>query len=76
MDLLAKHGWRHQQGHETLVYKVLKARHFPTSDFSYAVLGNNRPFTWRSIMSAQPLVKYGLWWRVGNGEKIRIWGDR
>ena len=27
-------------------------------------------------MFAQPLVKYGLRWRVGNGEKIKIWGDR
>ena len=76
MALLAKQGRRLQQGHETLVYKVLKARYFPTSDFSQAVLGNNPPFTWQSIMSTQPLVKCGLRWRVGNGEKIWIWGDR
>ena len=41
MALLAKQGWRLQQGHDTLVYKVLKARYFPTSDFSQVVLGNN-----------------------------------
>nr|XP_023926771.1 uncharacterized protein LOC112038196 [Quercus suber] len=76
MALLAKQGWRLQQGHDTLAYKVLKAKYFPTSDFSQAVLGNNPSFTWRSIMFAQPLVKYGIRWRVGNGEKIRIWGDR
>ena len=27
-------------------------------------------------MFAQPLVKCGLRWRLGNGERIRIWGDR
>ena len=60
------------RGHDSLVYKVLKAKYFPTSDFSQAVLGNNPSFTWRSIMFAQPLVKYGLRWRLGNGERIRI----
>ena len=72
LSLLAKQGWRLQQGHDSLVYKVLKAKYFPTSDFSQAVLGNNPSFTWRSIMFAQPLVKYGSRWRLGNGEKIRI----
>ena len=75
MALLAKQGWRLQQGHDTLVYKVLKARYFPTSDFSQAVVGKNPPFTWQSIMSAQPLIKYGLRWKVGNAKKIQIWGD-
>ena len=73
MALLAKQGWRLQQGHDSLVYKVLKAKYFPTSDFSQATLGNNPSFTWRSIMS---LVNYGLQWRLGNGESIRIWGDK
>ncbi|XP_075660665.1 uncharacterized protein LOC142630550 [Castanea sativa] len=76
LALLAKQGWRLQQSHDSLVYKVLKAKYFPTSEFSQAVLGNNPSFTWRSIMFAQPLVKQGLWWRLCNGEKIRIWGDR
>ena len=76
MALLAKQGWRLQQGHDSLVYKVLKAKYFPTSDFSQAVLSNNPSFTWRSIMSAQPFINYGLRWRLGNGESIRIWGDK
>ena len=39
-------------------------------------MGNNPSFTWRSIMFAQPLVKNGLRWRLGNGESIQIWGDK
>ena len=59
LALLAKQGWRLQQGHDSLVYKVLKAKYFSTCDFSQAVLGNNSSFTWRSIMFAQSLVKNG-----------------
>ena len=76
LALLAKQGWRLQQAHGSLVYKVLKAKYFPTTEFSLAVLGNNPSFTWQSIMCAQPLIKYGLQWRLGKGERIRIWGDR
>ena len=62
-------------GHDSLVYKVLKAKYFPSSDFVHASLGNNPSYTWRSIMAAQELVKNGLRWRVGNGENIRVWSD-
>ena len=58
------------------MYQVLKARYFPQCEFIEASLGNNPSFTWRSIMSAQNLVREGVWWRVGNGRSIRIWGDK
>ena len=60
LALLAKQGWRLQQGHDSLVYKVLKAKYFPITEFSLAILGTNPSFTWRSIMAAQPLIKYDL----------------
>ena len=60
LALLAKQGWRLQEGHDSLVYKVLKAKYFPTIEFSEVVLGNNPSFTWLSIMCAQPRIKYGL----------------
>ena len=60
LALLAKQGWRLQQGHDSLVYNVLKAKYFPTTEFSQAILGTNPSFTWQSIMVAQPLIKYGL----------------
>ena len=72
LALLAKQGWRLHQGHDSLVYKILKAKYFPATDFSQVVLGNNPSFTWRSIMAAQPLIKYGLRWRLGNGESIWV----
>ena len=52
LALLAKQGWRLQTNHDSLVYWVLKAKHFPRCDFVEASLENNPSFTWRSIMFA------------------------
>ena len=39
-------------------------------------MGNNPSFTWQSIMATQHIVREGIKWRVGNGNSIRIWGDK
>ena len=44
-------------------------------DYIYAPLGNNSSFTWRSIWAAQDLVKFGLKWRIDNGDSVQVWGD-
>lgn len=54
----------------------LKAKYFPMCDFLNAPLGNNPSYTWRSIWVAKDLVKFGSRWRIGNGEKVKIWGDK
>ena len=74
--MLAKQGWRLQQRQDSLVYQVLKAKYFPHCDFTQATMGNNPSFTWRSLMAAQNVVKHGLRWRIGNGEKVKVWGDK
>ena len=76
LALLAKQGWRLQTNQNSLVYRVLKAKYFPRCDFIEASLGNNPSFSWRSIMSAQKLVREGIRWRVGNGRDISVWGDK
>ena len=60
--LLAKQNWNLQMGSNSLVYRVLKAKYFPTCDFIHASIGNNPPYTWRSLISAQSLVNEGLRW--------------
>ena len=65
-----------KQRQNSLTYHVLKSKSFPNYDFSQATLGSNPSFTWRSIMAAQDIVNYGLCWRIGNGEKIKVWGDK
>ena len=63
-------------GGNSLVYKVLKAKYFPTCDFINASIGNNPSYTWRSLISTQSLVLEGLQWRLGNGASIRVWQDK
>ncbi|XP_065626375.1 uncharacterized protein LOC136066260 [Quercus suber] len=75
-ELTTKQGWRLQNGHNSLLFRVLKAKYFPNGDFLNATLGSNPSYTWRSIFSAQYIVKQGVRWRVGNGKDIRIWGDK
>ena len=76
LALLAKQVWQLQMSQDSLVYRVLKAKYFPRSDFIHASIGNNPSCTWRSIMAAQNLVKEGLIWRVGNGVSIHVWEDK
>ena len=76
LALLAKQGWRLQMKHDSLVYRVLKAKYFPKCDFINAALGNNPSFTWRSILVAQNLVRFGMRWEIGNGEQVHVWGDK
>ena len=62
--------------HDSLVYRLFKARYFPHTDFIHASIGNHLSYAWRSIMAVQHLVKQGIRWNVGNGEHIQVWGDK
>ena len=70
--LLAKQGWRLLTNTHSLFSRVFKAKYFPNCNFTEAAMGNHPSFAWRSIMSAQAVVKKGLRWRVGNGRSIQI----
>ena len=70
--LLVKQGWHLQMGGNSLVYRVLKAKYFPTGDFVHASIVHNPSYTWRSLISAQRFVIEGLQWRVGNEANIKI----
>ena len=76
LAMLAKQGWQLQQKKNSLVYYALKSKYFPNYDFSQATVGSNPSFIWRSIMAAQAIVNHGLQWRIGNGEKVRVQGDK
>ena len=76
LALLAKQGWRLQTCTNSLFHYVFLAKYFPHGDFLFASLGTKLSYAWRSIFSAQQIVKKGSRWRIGNGEKVRVWGDR
>lgn len=73
--LLGKQAWRLLNQEELLVSKVFKARYFPRCSFIEADLGSNPSFIWRSILASQSLIKAGVRWRIGSGDKIIILDD-
>jgi hypothetical protein len=74
--LLARQGWRLLQNPSSLVFKMLMAKYFPNSSFLDALIPVNASFIWRSICEFKIVLQEGLRWRVGTGEKIKIWGDK
>ena len=71
--LLGKQLWRMLTKKDSLLARVFKSRYFSKSDPLSAPLGSRPSFAWKSIHSAQTLVKQGARAIVGNGESISIW---
>ncbi|KAF5471784.1 hypothetical protein F2P56_008554 [Juglans regia] len=69
-------GWRILQNPTSLVAQILKQKYFNKGDLLEAKLGTRPSFAWRGIHAGLTLLKKGLIWRVGNGQKINIWQDR
>ncbi|XP_075521554.1 uncharacterized protein LOC142554762 [Primulina tabacum] len=73
---LAKQVWRIAINPDSLVALVFKARYFKHHDIMDAPIGNNPSFIWISLLSSRKLLRKGLCWRVGNGEKIATFRDQ
>ena len=58
------------------MYRIFKARYFPNCDFVPASMGRNPSYVWRNILAAQVVVKKGIRWQVGNGNRIGICRDK
>lgn len=76
LALLAKQAWRLIQDQDSVAAKFLKEKYFPQGPFLQAQLGHRPCYTWRSIFQGKYIVEQGKGWRVGNGEMIKVWGDR
>ena len=76
--MLAKQGWRLLTDSDSLAARILKSKYFPRSEFLDATLNESgRPSaTWRSIMSAQYLIRDGFRRVVESGTEISIWKDK
>lgn len=74
--LLSKQCWPLWHTPDSLASKIMKAKYYASSSIQEAKLGNKSSFAWRSILGSSELLKKGLFWRIGNGEKMRIWGDK
>ena len=74
--LLAKKWWRLIHNEDSLSFKVLKARYFPSSDTSKVETTQRASFIWRSLLKGNEVVSLRATWKVGNGQKIRVWRDK
>jgi len=56
-----------------LVARILKEKYYLIGDFLHAQLSQRPSYAWRSIIKARAMLEEG---RVGNGENVRIWGEK
>lgn len=68
--LICKQGWRIIKQPSLLMSTILKAKYFPSTEFTNAREGSNPSYIWRNLMQARPLLLSGLRWRIGNGESV------
>jgi hypothetical protein len=73
--LLAKQSWRMITNPSSLCSRVLSARYLKDGDILTASAPKFGSFTWKSILHGRDLLKEGLVWRIGNGQKIKVWED-
>ena len=57
-------------------YKVFKSKFFPNCSIMEANEGYWGSYAWRSILKGREVIRRGAKWRVGNGESIKLWGDK
>jgi hypothetical protein len=74
--LLAKQCWRLWNQPDNLVRQIIKTKYYPHSSILEASVGKRPSFAWRSIHNSCDLLKEGLIWGVGNGQKARIWKEK
>jgi hypothetical protein len=59
-----------------LFNKVLLAKYIPNSTIWEVELGTRLSLAWRSMLAAKELLSNGSIWMVGDGQSIKVWGDR
>ncbi|XP_074315639.1 uncharacterized protein LOC141651843 [Silene latifolia] len=73
--LIGKQVWRLMTEPDNLWARLMRARYYPTGDFSTAELGYNPSYTWRGILEARKEIWNGLRRRIGDGQSTRVWTD-
>lgn len=74
--LLGKQYLRLMTCRSSLFHRVFKSRYYPRTSIREAKLGYIPIYAWRSILGAKDLTNRGSRWRIGNGQKVNILGDK
>lgn len=75
INLLGKNLQRLLTREQTLTGRVFKARYYPRRSIMEAKFCFSQSYAWKSILSAQKRMQVGHRWRIGNGNKVRVWKD-
>jgi hypothetical protein len=71
-DMMGRQAWRVLTDPQSLCARMLKGRYFPHCDIWDAPHPRSSSFTWRSMCHGMQLVKLGVWWTVGDGNKMKV----
>lgn len=74
--LLGKQLWRLITHKDSLLARVYKSQYYCKTDPLNAPLGSRPSFAWKSIHSAQGMIRQGARAVVGSGETIDIWQNQ
>jgi len=72
LAMLGKQGWKFLTEPHSLVFRIFKARYFPSKSYLTAPIGHNPSYVWRSILHARFIVCGGARWSIGSGVTIPI----
>lgn len=73
--LLAKIGWRMIKEPDSLLAKVFLGKYAKDCSFLDCPVPSSASHGWRGILEGRDILRRGLGWVVGNGDKIRVWQD-
>jgi hypothetical protein len=73
--MLARQCWRIIKNPNSLCARLLKSVYYPNGNFLATVFRQDASPSWRGIEHGLELIKEGIIWRIGNGEKTNIWRD-
>ena len=73
--MLAKLAWRLLHDDKSLFYRVFKARFFPRETILEAKESSFASYAWKSTLKGRDVILQGALWRIGDGKRVRIWGD-
>ena len=73
--LLAKIGWRLIKSPDSLIAQVLLGKYARSSSFLDCPTPSTMSHGWRGILAGREILRKGLGWIVGGGDKIRVWRD-
>jgi hypothetical protein len=73
--LLARKAWRLLERPNSLCARLLKAKYYKSGSLLDTVFPVNASPVWKGIEYGLELLKKGVIWRIGNGERVKVWRD-